>query len=84
MFPPWKNSVLIPAGLILYHCPVENTHILRGFRECNQRKWPFLQAFTQSEVPQWANYAHKRVFVAASREPFGVRDLHPPTHDAIM
>src|ERR1700678_3174342 len=41
MFPPWKNSVLIPAGLILYHCPVENTHILRGFRECNQRKWPF-------------------------------------------
>src|SRR5580704_6641684 len=51
-----KDSNLILVGLILYHRPVENTLILRGFHTDSTRKRPFLHAHLQMRFPQWPKH----------------------------
>lgn len=63
---------------------MENTHILRGFRECNQRKWPFLQASTQYGIPKRANHAHNQVFLPQRPLQIRIPDRHFWFSDAIM
>ncbi len=44
---------------MVYHCPVENTLILRGFREYNTRKRPFLHAHLQVHILEWPKHGFR-------------------------
>src|ERR1700678_2664818 len=49
-----KDSNLIPLGLMLYHRPVENTLILRGFRTDSTRKRSIFTCLFADQCPGMA------------------------------
>jgi hypothetical protein len=58
---------LIPAGLILYQRPVENTLILRGSRADSTQKVAFLHAYLLVMVPKRPKYAYHNSYVSLTK-----------------